>query len=253
MALAMAAALLVAALPCTAAQLAALALGAAVGRWALPAAVAGAPSAAPLAYVSPLAGAWCLVAVVALFAGTAALAAMAPSALWGAVAACVRAGTLVFGGGHVVLPWLQAGLVQPGWMSPDAFLAGYGAAQAVPGPLFTVAAYLGAALQLGGSPWRGGLLLLAAIFLPALLVVAGALPFWDRLRGRHGVRRALAGVNAAVVGLLGAALWNPVGTGAIHTPADALLALGAFALLLHGRVPLVAVVLLCAGARLALG
>lgn len=143
-----------------------------------------------------------------------------------------RAGALVFGGGHVVLPLLRAGLVDPGWVSADAFLAGYGAAQAVPGPLFTVAAYLGAVL---GGPLVAALAL-AAIFLPGLLLVTGALPFWDALRRMPLAQAALRGGNAAVVGLLAAALYDPVWTGAIANARDLALAATAFGLLNVGAV-----------------
>ena len=126
-----------------------------------------------------------------------------------------RAGSLVFGGGHVVLPLLQASVVPPGWVSNDAFLAGYGAAQAVPGPLFTFAAYLGAVMGPQPNGWLGARLCLVAVFLPSFLLVIGALPFWDDLRRRPGAQGALRGVNAAVVGLLLAALYNPVWTAGI--------------------------------------
>ena len=165
-----------------------------------------------------------------------------------AVSVFYRAGALVFGGGHVVLPLLQAGVVPPGWVSNDAFLAGYGAAQAVPGPLFTFAAYLGATMPgpLGG--WGGGLLLLVAIFLPALLLVVGVLPFWEALRRRRSVQQALAGINAAVVGVLAAALYDPVWTSAIRSKADFGVAIAAFGLLVFGRVSPVMVVIAAAAA-----
>jgi len=144
-----------------------------------------------------------------------------------------RAGALVFGGGHVVLPLLQAEVVPPGWVSNEQFLAGYGAAQAVPGPLFTFAAYLGAVM----NGWAGAALALVAIFLPAFLLVVGALPFWDVLRTRGSFQAALRGINAAVVGLLLSALYHPVWTSAIHSPADFALALAAFGLLALWRTP----------------
>ena len=159
-----------------------------------------------------------------------------------------RAGSLVFGGGHVVLPLLEAEVVPPGWVTKDEFIAGYGAAQAVPGPLFTFAGYLGAAMEVVAPRWLGGLLALGAIFLPSFFLVAGVLPFWERLRGVVRVRRALMGVNAAVVGLLLAALYDPVWTSAIRAPEDFALAVGAFALLAFWRVPPWAVVALAAGA-----
>jgi chromate transporter len=154
------------------------------------------------------------------------------------------AGSLVFGGGHVVLPLLQAAVVPQGWVSNDAFLAGYGAAQAVPGPLFTFAAYLGAVMSLPPNGWEGALLCLVAIFLPSLLLVLGALPFWENLRRRSGARAALAGVNAAVVGLLIAAFYDPIWTVGITNAADFALASAAFLLL--WKVPPWAVVILCA-------
>src|SRR5262249_47401863 len=131
-----------------------------------------------------------------------------------------RVGSLVFGGGHVVLPLLQAEVVPPGWVSNEQFLAGYGAAQAVPGPLVTFAACLGAIMQPEPNGWRGAGLALAAIFLPSFLLVVGAMPFWDALRRRSAFQSALRGINAAVVGLLLAALYHPVWTGAVHGPAD---------------------------------
>src|SRR5687768_5043138 len=157
-----------------------------------------------------------------------------------------RSGSLVFGGGHVVLPLLQSEVVPPGWVSNDAFLAGYGAAQAVPGPLFTFAAYLGAIMGPEPNGWQGALLCVGAIFLPAFLLVIGVLPFWDDLRRFKAVRSALVGVNAAVVGLLLAALYNPVWTSAIKAPADFGLGLVAFALLLFWKTPPWLVVILSA-------
>lgn len=157
-----------------------------------------------------------------------------------------QAGALVFGGGHVVLPLLQASVVTPGWVSTDTFLAGYGAAQAVPGPLFTFAAFLGAAMPSPLGGWVGGFAMLAAIFLPAFLLVVGALPYWEALRQRDGVQRAMAGVNAAVVGLLGAALYDPVWTSAIHNKTDFGLALLAYGLLVFGKMSPIVVVILAA-------
>jgi len=159
-----------------------------------------------------------------------------------------RAGALVFGGGHVVLPLLRAEVVPPGWISDERFLAGYGLAQAVPGPLFTFAAYLGTAIQGGRHAWLGGVGCLVAIFLPAWLLIGGALPFWNFLRARAGVQTALRGANAAVVGVLLAALVRPVGTEGITGAPDAFAALAAFALLEFARVPSWAVVLLAAAA-----
>ncbi len=148
-----------------------------------------------------------------------------------------RAGSLVFDGGHVVLPLLQAEVVPTGWISDDGFLAGYGAAQAVPGPLFTFAAYLGAAMTVGSGGWFGGLLALIAIFIPSLLLVQGALPFWDVLRRASAAQAALRGTNAAVVGILLAALYNPVWIKGIHGSEDFLIAIGAFGLLHFWKTP----------------
>jgi chromate transporter len=157
-----------------------------------------------------------------------------------------RTGALVFGGGHVVLPLLQAQVVPPGWISNQSFLAGYAAAQAVPGPLFSFAAYLGAAMSPPPNGWPGASLCLAAIYLPSFLLVAGVLPFWTTLRQRPGVGSALAGVNAAVVGVLLAALYNPVFTNAVHDIADLAVALTGLLLLVICKAPSWVVLLLCA-------
>ncbi|GAA5235206.1 chromate efflux transporter [Verticiella sediminum] len=157
-----------------------------------------------------------------------------------------RSGALVFGGGHVVLPLLQAAVVPSGAVSNADFLAGYGAAQAVPGPLFTFAAYLGA---VGSGPLHGGfggLALLGVIFLPAGLVLIGALPFWEALSHRPGIQATMAGINAGVVGILLSALYDPVWTSAIHSRMDFALALVAFALLVFGRAPPALVVMAAA-------
>ena len=158
-----------------------------------------------------------------------------------------RTGSLVFGGGHVVLPLLQAQVVPPGWISNQSFLAGYAAAQAVPGPLFTFAGYLGAAMGPAPNGWPGAALCLLAIFLPSFLLVFGVMPFWSTLRQGAGVRSALRGVNAAVVGVLLSALYQPVFISAIHTSADFAVALAGFLLLLLGRLPSWSVLLLCIG------
>ena len=203
------------------------------------------PNDAPDALLLPLrrrTGAALLVVFAALLVLLPLAVRLWPGSLLAMVDAFYRVGALVFGGGHVVLPLLQSAVVEPGWVSADAFLAGYGAAQAVPGPLFTFAAFLGAAMAPG---WAGaGLALLAilGIFLPAFLLVAGALPWWASLRQRAWARGVLAGVNAAVVGLLLAALYQPVATSALHSAADVALALVALAALLRWRVPPWAVV-----------
>ena len=165
-----------------------------------------------------------------------------------------RAGSLVFGGGHVVLPLLQELVVAPGWVTKAEFVAGYGAAQAVPGPLFTFSAYLGATLDVESGPtgWAGGLFALAAIFLPSFLLVIGVAPFWDRLRSWASFGGALRGINAAVVGLLLAALYDPVWTSAIHGPEDFGLALVALGLLAIWKWPPWLVVALSAGVGQAL-
>ena len=157
-----------------------------------------------------------------------------------------RAGSLVFGGGHVVLPVLQAEVVPTGWVSNNEFLAGYGAAQAVPGPLFTFAAYLGAVSHQSPSAWYGAAIALLAIFLPAFLLVIGTLPLWESTRRHPTMQRAMFGVNAAVVGLLLAAFYNPVWTSAVHSAADFALALIAFLLLVFWKYPPWLVVFLCA-------
>ena len=231
-------------------QLLVMALGAGVG-WRflqLPARAAVADAAQPLPINMPIQQrtGWRL--IVAFFALLVlvlpGLARWWPNIGTQAFAAFYEAGALVFGGGHVVLPLLQAKVVATGWISDAQFLTGYAAAQAVPGPLFTLAAYLGALLPLPApwAGWAGGLLMLVAIFLPAFLLVAGALPWWQRLRQDHAVQRALAGVNAAVVGVLIAAFVHPVWTSAIRSATDVLIAASAFALLQWLRVPPVIVV-----------
>jgi chromate transporter len=184
--------------------------------------------------------AWSITALASFFAllvGLPLLAAAVPSHAVALFDSFYRSGALVFGGGHVVLPLLQAEVVPPGWATNDAFLAGYGAAQAVPGPLFTFSAYLGTIMRPAPTGWLGGLICLAAIFLPSFLLLIGALPFWDTLRRRSGVRSALRGVNAAVVGLLLAALYRPVWTSAILSPADFAIGILAFLLLTLWALP----------------
>ena len=157
-----------------------------------------------------------------------------------------RAGALVFGGGHVVLPLLQAGVVAPGWVTNQQFIAGYGAAQAVPGPLFTFSAYLGFVLHPQPNGLSGAALALIAIFLPGILMTAGSLPFWDLLRKRASFQSAIRGINAAVVGLLLAAFYHPVWTSAIFKPLDFGLALLSFGLLAFWKLPPWLVVVLTA-------
>ena len=167
-------------------------------------------------------------------------------------AAVYRSGALVFGGGHVVLPLLRAAVVDSGWVSDSSFLAGYGAAQAVPGPLFTFAAYLGAVAGVGPGGVAGAALALAAIFAPGLLLVTATLPFWNGLRARVNARAAMAGVNAAVVGLLASALYNPVWTSAVREPADFAIAAAGFVALVVWRAPPLIVVVATAAAATAL-
>ena len=229
--------------PVPAVQLAVIGAGAAAGRWLLTAdPAAGAPAAGPDPAAGGGPGARRTGALLlAVFAAS--LVVLPAAADFSGLPALAvfdsfyRAGALVFGGGHVVLPLLQAEVVAPGWVEDDVFLAGYGAAQALPGPLFTIAAFLGANVPLFPNPAMGALVALAAIFAPSFLLVPGLLPFWSRLRERSGVRSALAGVNAAVVGLLLAALYDPVFTGSVQDAADLAGVLGAFALLFHLRWP----------------
>ena len=195
--------------------------------------------------ISRRAGALWLVLFFVLLAGLPLAAQLLPGHTVAMIDAFYRTGSLVFGGGHVVLPLLQAEVVTPGWVSEETFVAGYGAAQAVPGPLFTFAAFLGASMNAAPSGWSGGAIALGAIFLPAFLLVAGALPFWEALRHNARMQAALAGVNAAVVGLLLAALYRPVWTSAIHGPGDVLLAAAALAALVVLKLPPWLVVAAC--------
>jgi chromate transporter len=164
-----------------------------------------------------------------------------------------RAGALVFGGGHVVLPLLEAAVVRPGWVGEEAFLAGYGAAQAVPGPLFSFAAYLGAVMGPAPNGVAGAILCLAAIFLPGFLLLVAALPFWDDLRRRPNAQAAMRGTNAAVVGILAAALYHPVWSSTVAAPSDFALAALGFVLLVAWKTPPWLVVLLGALGGMALG
>ena len=163
-----------------------------------------------------------------------------------------RSGALVFGGGHVVLPLLREAFVASGWVGDDVFLAGYGAAQAVPGPLFTFASYLGAVAAPASHRVAGALLGLAGIFLPGMLILVGALPFWDQFRVRADAQAFMRGVNAAVVGLLGAALYHPIWTSSVNTAADVVVALAGFVLLTVWRAPPILIVGLGASAGLVL-
>jgi chromate transporter len=188
----------------------------------------------------------CLALFFVLLIGLPLLAAAVPSQALALVDSFYRSGSLVFGGGHVVLPLLQAEVVPRGWVTNDAFLAGYGAAQAVPGPLFTFSAYLGAVMKPEPNGWLGASICLVAIFLPSFLLVFGALPFWAALRSEPRAQAALRGINAAVVGLLLAALYRPVWTSAIFAPADFALAVAAFLALAVWKLPPWLVVVLAA-------
>jgi chromate transporter len=186
-------------------------------------------------------------ALIAFFVLLAGLPLLQELHLWQGVAvfdAFYRSGALVFGGGHVVLPLLREAFVPPGWVSDDAFLAGYGAAQAVPGPLFTFAAYLGAIVNTNPHGVAGAMLGLLGIFIPGILILLGTLPFWESFRKRTGAQAAMRGVNAAVVGVLGAALYNPIWVSSVKTPGDFGVALLGFILLAVWRVPPLAVVIL---------
>ncbi len=187
-----------------------------------------------------------------LLAGLPALAALTGSGAAEIAAAFYRAGALVFGGGHVVLPLLEAAVVPGGWVGADDFLAGYGAAQAIPGPLFTFSTYLGALADNGTGPVTGALIATGAIFLPGFLLVLGVLPAWEWLRHLPAARAALAGVNAVVVGILAAALYHPIWTGSIRSRGDFALALAAFAALAVWRWPAWRVVILAAAGGLVL-
>jgi chromate transporter len=195
----------------------------------------------------------CLGLFFVLLAGLPMVAGLMPGQTLSLIDAFYRAGALVFGGGHVVLPLLQAEVVAPGWVSSEAFVAGYGAAQAVPGPLFTFSAFLGASMSSAPSGVIGAAVCLLAIFAPSFLLVVGALPFWEQLRRNARMQAALAGVNAAVVGLLLAALYTPVWTSAIFGPGDFALGLVAFVALMFWKLPpwLVVAATGCAGWLLA--
>lgn len=228
--IALAAALAVAILPGAFGQVAAIAVGAAAGlvccRSAAP------PAGAHLSFgVSRAAGIGSLALFVILLIGVPLIAPAVASTLPMVFDAFYRSGSLVFGGGHVVLPLLEAEIVQTGWVSSDAFLAGYGAAQAVPGPLFSFAAYLGALLGPTPNGIAGSVIALLAIFLPGFLLLFGAIAFWDALRGRPMAQALMRGANASVVGILGAALYDPLLTSAVVGPSSFGLALACFVLL----------------------
>ncbi len=210
------------------------------------------PSVRPHVFgVSRAAGVVALICFFALLFGLPALAGSYAGQSIKVFDAFYRSGALVFGGGHVVLPLLQQQTVATGWISSNDFLAGYGAAQAVPGPLFSFAAFLG--WMLAGTPnhWAGALLATVGIFLPGLLLVLAALPYWQVLRGRSSATALLAGVNAAVVGLLASALYSPVWTSAVHSTPDFAVAVIGFFLLARRKFPPLVVVVFCALAGIA--
>lgn len=204
------------------------------------------PTASLAFRVSHVAGAIALVVFCVLLAGLPVLAEETASQAAHVLAGFYRAGALVFGGGHVVLPLLEQETVASGWVPASTFLAGYGAAQAVPGPLFTFSAFLGWAMLPEPNRWIGAGIATAGIFLPGLLLVVAALPHWQALRARPSMAAVLAGVNAAVVGLLASALYSPVWTGAVRSVADFAIAVFGFALLTRWKAPPLAVVVFCA-------
>jgi chromate transporter len=229
------------------AQIAAIALGACAGLWLCRG--EGAPVSGHLDFpVSRLGGGMALALFAALLVIAPAIATATGAQGLALFNAFYRSGALVFGGGHVVLPLLQAQVVTPGWVTNEAFLAGYGLAQAVPGPLFTFAAYLGAVMGPPPNGLAGAAIALVALLLPGMLLVYGMLPFWDAMRTRPAAQAAMRGTNAAVVGILGAALYNPVWTSAVLTPRDFALALGGFLMLTVWKMPPWIVVVLLAGA-----
>ena len=229
------------------AQIAAIALGACAGLWLCQGEAA--PVSGHLNFpVTRLGGGVALTLFAVLLLLSPLLTAATGSHGLAVFDAFYRSGALVFGGGHVVLPLLQAQVVTPGWVSNEAFLAGYGLAQAVPGPLFTFAAYLGAVMGPPPNGLAGAAIALVALLLPGMLLVYGMLPFWDAMRTRPAAQAAMRGTNAAVVGILGAALYNPVWTSAVLTPRDFALALGGFLLLVVWKMPPWVVVTLLAAA-----
>jgi chromate transporter len=229
------------------AQIAAIALGACAGLWLCRGEAP--PVSGHLNFpVTRLSGGIALLLFAALLLLTPVLAAASGSHTIAMFDAFYRSGALVFGGGHVVLPLLQAQVVNPGWVSNETFLAGYGLAQAVPGPLFTFAAYLGAVMNSPPNGLAGAAIALVALLLPGMLLVYGMLPFWDAMRARPAAQAALRGTNAAVVGILGAALYNPVWTSAVTSGRDFALALAGFLLLNVWKLPSWVVVVLLAAA-----
>jgi chromate transporter len=222
-------------------QLAAILFGAVAGAWLCRHTGAVRAEHAPIK-VSRRVGVASLAAFFGLLFGLPVLRGLTGSQSIAMMEAFYRSGALVFGGGHVVLPLLREAVVAPGWVGDDAFLAGYGATQAVPGPLFTFAAYLGAVMEPGPNGVAGAALGLVSIFLPGLLLHLGMLPFWESFRRRGGTQAIMRGINAAVVGLLGAALYSPIWTSAVQRPQDFAVALIGFILLVGWKAPPVVVV-----------
>lgn len=241
--IALAAAIVVSLVGTAWAQLAAIAVAGGVG---LALRTSAADTVPPLAVRVPPVMRWGLLTLFALGTVLAISASSLGPSLLALAAAMWRAGALVFGGGHVVLPLLAESTVATGWMSQEAFLAGYGAAQLVPGPMFSLAAYLGALTPTAAPAWLGALVAVLAVFLPGFLLLAAVLPVWDRVTAHPNAGRALAGVNAAVVGLLAAALYTPVLPAAVSAWGDVVIVAVAFAVqrLLHR--PTFAVLALCA-------
>ena len=233
--LAAAAAVLTLAVPTSVGQVAAIVAGGCIG-WRCLREPSRTPGAELGIRIGRRTGLAALLGFAVLLLGLPVLAAASESHGLDLFARFYRSGSLVFGGGHVVLPLLQDAVVPPGWIGVDRFLAGYGAAQAVPGPLFTFTAYLGAAMAPPPNGWEGGLVCLLAIYLPSFLLLVGVLPFWDGLRKRVSVQAALRGVNAAVVGLVLAALYTPVWTSGVQTARDFALVLMAFVLLVFWKI-----------------
>jgi chromate transporter len=248
---------LVLAVPSAAAALAAIALGALAGLFACRQLASPAPGTWPVA-ATRLGPALCFVlyavglALAAWLLRTPSPTGVAPSAALLA-AAFYQPGALVFGGGHVVLPLLERTVVGPGWIDADRFLAGYGAVQAMPGPMFTFAAYLGALVPTGLPPALGAAVALVSLFAPGLLLLMAALPVWARVGRSQATAAAVAGVNAAVVGLLGAALYDPVWTEAVGSSGDVAIVVAGFALHVALRMPALGVVLWCVGASFVMG
>ncbi|GBR27822.1 MULTISPECIES: chromate efflux transporter [Gluconobacter] len=234
------------------AQIGAIAIGGVIGLWFCRA-IAPSDSGHVATPVSRRVGAAALLVFVVLLSAPLILGRHGAPGGFSLFNAFYQSGALVFGGGHVVLPLLQEAFVIPGFVSNDAFLAGYGAAQAVPGPLFTFAAYLGVIIKLPPHGVAGAFLALLGIFLPGILILIGVLPFWDSFRSRPAAQAVMRGVNASVVGLLGAALYTPVWTSAVKSSDDFGLALVGFALLTLWRAPPLVVVVLSAVGGIVLG